>query len=143
MKKIAAFAAPPVAAAVREQFAPNQPTNAEDRQRFLVWLRGPFKQKQPEQYEKLWGRMRGNKLTINALTAAHVVLLNDDPRNAAEWFAQLAESDQEEFDEFLEAVRPRTPVDRMGNGPQVAGRVLGRAFRQLRGHAPRQPRQGQ
>ena len=105
---IAGSAGPQVAAQLAQRLT-GQQTRDEDRRRFLIWLAGPFKQTQPSAYEQLWPRLRGNDETINALTGVFLELQTAGPRATAAWFMQLAESDQQHFEELIEAMQPKQP----------------------------------
>lgn len=105
---IAGSAAPQVASQLAQRLTAQQ-TRDEDRRRFLIWLAGPFKLSQPEAYERLWPRMSGNDQTINALTGVFLELQAAGPSALTAWFTQLAESDQQHFDELITAMQPKQP----------------------------------
>ena len=107
-KLIAGSAAPQVASQIAQRLtAPS--TRDEDRRRFLIWLAGPFKQSQPEAYERLWPRLHGQDNHINALTGVFLELQSAGPSGMNQWFAQLADSDQQHFDELIEELSPNQP----------------------------------
>ena len=107
-KVIAGSAAPQVASQIAQRLtAPS--TRDEDRRRFLIWLAGPFKQSQPEAYERLWPRLHGKDDHINALTGVFLELQTAGPSAASQWFRQLAESDQQHFDELIAELSPKQP----------------------------------
>ncbi len=105
---IAGSAAPQVASQIAQRLT-TPATRDEDRRRFLIWLAGPFKQSQPDAYEQLWPRMSGQDETINALTGVFLELQTAGPSAMMHWFVQLAESDQQHFDELIAAMQPKQP----------------------------------
>ena len=105
---IAGSAGPQVASQIAQRLT-SAKTRDEDRRRFLIWLAGPFKQSQPNAYDQLWPRMSGNDETINALTGVFLELQSAGPSAMVAWFAQLAQSDQEHFDELIAAMQPKQP----------------------------------
>ena len=105
---IAGSAAPQVASQIAQRLT-TPATRDEDRRRFLIWLAGPFKQSQPQAYEQLWARLGGNDATINALTGVFLELQTAGPSAMVAWFAQLAESDQQHFDDLIAAMTPKQP----------------------------------
>ena len=107
-KVIAGSAAPQVASQIAQRLT-TPATRDEDRRRFLIWLAGPFKQSQPEAYEQLWPRLSGKDETVNALTGVFLELQTAGPSAMMHWFTQLAESDQQHFDELLAAMQPKQP----------------------------------
>jgi hypothetical protein len=107
-KVIAGSAAPQVASQLAQRLT-TPATRDEDRRRFLIWLAGPFKQSQPQAYSQLWPRLRGNDETINALTGVFLELQTAGPSAMAAWFAQLAESDDQHFNELLAELSPKQP----------------------------------
>lgn len=107
-KVIAGSAAPQVASQIAQRLT-TPATRDEDRRRFLIWLAGPFKQSQPDAYEQLWPRMSGQDETINALTGVFLELRAAGPSAMMHWFVQLAESDQQHFDELIAAMQPKQP----------------------------------
>ena len=145
---IAGSAAPQVASQLAQRLTGHQ-TRDEDRRRFLIWLAGPFKQSQPDAYEQLWPRMSGNDETINALTSVFLELQPAGPSATANWFAQLAESDQQHFDELIAAMQPK-----QANAEQLvkqaskeaestfrgAARFLGRTYRKTSQEARKRKR---
>ncbi len=105
---IAGSAGPQVASQIAQRLTSGK-TRDEDRRRFLIWLAGPFKQAQPDAYELLWPRMSGNDQTIDALTGVFLELQSAGPSALTAWFTQLAESDQQHFDELIAAMQPKQP----------------------------------
>ena len=103
---IAGNAGPQVASQLAQRLT-GQRTRDEDRRRFLIWLAGPFKQSQADAYEQLWPRLSGNDETINALTGVFLELRAAGPSALTAWFTQLAESDQQHFDELIAAMQPK------------------------------------
>lgn len=136
-KVIAGSAAPQVASQIAQRLT-TPATRDEDRRRFLIWLAGPFKQSQPEAYERLWPRLSGNDATINALTGVFLELQTAGPSAMTHWFTQLAESEQQHFDELLAAMSPTQPdpqklVQQASKEAEStfrgAARFLGRTYR--------------
>ncbi|MCY4618817.1 MAG: hypothetical protein OXD50_09765 [Chloroflexi bacterium] len=107
-KVIAGSAAPQVASQIAQRLT-TPATRDEDRRRFLIWLAGPFKQSQPEAYDRLWPRLSGKDETVNALTGVFLELQTAGPSAMMHWFTQLAESDQQHFDELIAAMQPKQP----------------------------------
>ena len=107
-KVIAGSAAPQVASQIAQRLT-TPATRDEDRRRFLIWLAGPFKQSQPDAYDLLWPRLSGNDETVNALTGVFLELQTAGPSAMMHWFTQLAESDQQHFDELIVAMQPKQP----------------------------------
>ena len=107
-KVIAGSAAPQVASQIAQRLTTSA-TRDEDRRRFLIWLAGPFKQSQPEAYDRLWPRLSGKDETVNALTGVFLELQTAGPSAMMHWFTQLAESDQQHFDELIAAMQPKQP----------------------------------
>ena len=103
---IAGSAGPQVASQLAQRLT-GQRTRDEDRRRFLIWLAGPFKQSQADAYEQLWPRLSGKDETINALTGVFLELRAAGPSALTAWFTQLAESDQQHFDELIAAMQPK------------------------------------
>ena len=103
---IAGNAGPQVASQLAQRLT-GQRTRDEDRRRFLIWLAGPFKQSQADAYEQLWPRLSGKDETINALTGVFLELRAAGPSAMTAWFTQLAESDQQHFDELIAAMQPK------------------------------------
>ncbi len=110
-KAIAGSAAPQMAAQIAQRLTSSvgPATSDEDRRRFLIWLAGPFKQALPDAHEIIWQRVRGNDDVIDALTAVFLELQSAGPGVALTWFGQLAESDQQHFDELIAAMAPQRP----------------------------------
>ena len=147
-KVIAGSAGPQVASQLAQRLT-GQQTRDEDRRRFLIWLAGPFKQAQPDAYERLWPRLRGNDATINALTGVFLELQTAGPSAMAAWFAQLAESDQEHFDELIAAMTPKQPDTQQlmkqaskeaESTFRGAARLLGRTYRRTSEEARKRKR---
>jgi hypothetical protein len=107
-KVIAGSAAPQVASQLAQRLT-TPATRDEDRRRFLIWLAGPFKQLHPDAYDQLWPRLGGQDETINALTGVFLELRAAGPSAMTNWFVQLAESDQQQFDELITAMQPKQP----------------------------------
>ena len=137
---IAGSAAPQVASQIAQRLT-TPSTRDEDRRRFLIWLAGPFQQAQPDAYAQLWTRIRGNDPAIDALTNVFVEFQSAGPTAAANWFTQLAESDQAHFDELISALQPKQPdTQRLVKQAQQeaestfrgAARLLGRTYREAR-----------
>jgi len=105
---IAGSAAPQVASQIAQRLTAPA-TRDEDRRRFLIWLSGPFKQSQPEAYERLWPRLHGNDDHINALTGVFLELQRAGPSGMNQWFAQLADADAQHFDELIAELSPTQP----------------------------------
>ncbi len=103
---IAGSAGPQVASQLAQRLT-GQRARDEDRRRFLIWLAGPFKQSQADAYEQLWPRLSGKDETINALTGVFLELRAAGPSALTAWFTQLAESDQQHFDELIAAMQPK------------------------------------
>ncbi len=147
-KVIAGSAAPQVASQLAQRLtAPS--TRDEDRRRFLIWLAGPFKQSQPDAYEQLWPRLRGREETINALTGVFLELQSAGPNAMIHWFAQLAESDQQHFDELIAELAPQQPdpqklVKQASQEAEStlrgAARFLGRTYRRTSEEARKRKR---
>ena len=136
-KVIAGSAAPQVASQIAQRLT-TPATRDEDRRRFLIWLAGPFKQSQPEAYDRLWPRLSGKDETVNALTGVFLELQTAGPSAMMHWFTQLAESDQQHFDELIAAMQPKQPdtqqlVKQASKEAEStfrgAARFLGRAYR--------------
>ena len=134
---IAGSAAPQVASQIAQRLT-TPATRDDDRRRFLIWLAGPFKQAQPEAYTRLWARLRDNEQAVNALTGVFLELQSAGPSAMNHWFVQLAESDQQHFDELLAAMQPKQPdtqqlVKQASKEAEStfrgAARLLGRAYR--------------
>lgn len=137
---IAGTAAPQVASQIAQRLT-TPATRDEDRRRFLIWLAGPFQQAQPEAYQQLWSRLRGNDPAIDALTNVFFEFQSAGPAAATSWFVQLAESDQQHFDELIAAMRPQGPdTQKLVKQAQAeaettfrgAARLLGRTYREAR-----------
>ena len=137
---IAGTAAPQVASQIAQRLT-TPATRDEDRRRFLIWLAGPFQQARPDAYQQLWARLRGNDPAINALTNVFLEFQSAGPTAATNWFAQLAESDQQHFDELIEAMQPKRPdTQQLMKQAQReaettfrgAARLLGRTYRDAR-----------
>ncbi len=107
-KVIAGSAAPQVASQIAQRLT-TPSTRDEDRRRFLIWLAGPFKHSQPDAYEQLWPRLSGKDETVNALTGVFLELQTAGPSAMTHWFTQLAESDQQHFNELIAAMTPKQP----------------------------------
>ena len=107
-KVIAGSAAPQVASQIAQRLT-TPATRDEDRRRFLIWLAGPFKQSQPDAYDRLWPRLSGSDETVNALTGVFLELQTAGPSAMMHWFKQLAESEQQHFDELITAMQPKQP----------------------------------
>ncbi len=136
-KVIAGSAAPQVASQIARRLT-TPSTRDEDRRRFLIWLAGPFKQSQPEAYERLWPRLHGKDAHINALTGVFLELQSAGPSGMNQWFAQLADSDQQHFDELIAELSPTQPDARQlmqqasreaETTLRGAARLLGRTYR--------------
>lgn len=145
---IAGSAAPQVASQLAQRLTAQQ-TRDEDRRRFLIWLAGPFKLSQPGAYEQLWPRLSGNDQTINALTGVFLELQAAGPSALTGWFTQLAESDQQHFDELIAAMQPKQ-ADTQQLMKQAskeaestfrgAARFLGRTYRKTSSEARKRKR---
>ena len=147
-KVIAGSAGPQVVSQLAQRLT-SQQTRDEDRRRFLIWLAGPFKQAQPDAYERLWPRLRGQDETINALTGVFLELQTAGPSAMTNWFAQLAESDQQHFDELITAMTPKQPdtqqlVKQASKEAEStlrgAARLLGRTYRKTSQEARKRKR---
>lgn len=145
---IASGAAPQVASQLAQRLT-GQQTRDEDRRRFLIWLAGPFKQSQPDAYAQLWPRLRGNDEAINALTGVFLELRASGPSATANWFLQLAQADQQHFDELIAAMRPSQPdtqqmVKQASQEAEStlrgAARFLGRTYRRTSNEARKRKR---
>ncbi len=140
-KLVAGSAAPQVASQLTSQISQRlsaPATRDEDRRRFLIWLAGPFQQAQPDAYQQLWPRLRGDDHAINALTAVFLELQSAGPAALTQWFTQLAQSDQQHFDELIEAMQPKQPdaqqlvkqaQQEAQSSLRGAARFLGRTYR--------------
>lgn len=147
-KVIAGSAAPQVASQLAQRLtAPS--TRDEDRRRFLIWLAGPFKQSQPDAYDQLWPRLRGNDETIHALTGVFLELQSAGPSALIHWFGQAAESDQQHFDELIAELAPKQPDPQMlvkqasqeaESTLRGAARFLGRTYRRTSEEARKRKR---
>ncbi|MCY3588991.1 MAG: hypothetical protein OXH40_09940 [Chloroflexi bacterium] len=136
-KVIAGSAAPQVVSQLARRLT-TPSTRDEDRRRFLIWLAGPFKQSQPEAYERLWPRLHGNDDHIAALTGVFLELQSAGPSGVGQWFAQLADSDQQHFDELMAELSPSQPdpqqmIKQASKEAETtlrgAARFLGRTYR--------------
>ena len=145
---IAGSAAPQVASQLAQRLT-SQQTRDEDRRRFLIWLAGPFKQAQPDAYERLWPRLRGQDETINALTGVFLELRAAGPSAMTAWFTQLAESDRQHFDELIAAMQPKQPDTQQlmkqaskeaESTFRGAARFLGRTYRRTSAEARKRKR---
>ena len=105
---IAGSAAPQVASQIAQRLT-TPSTRDEDRRRFLIWLSGPFRQSQPEAYERLWPRLHGKDERIRALTGVFLELQTAGPSAMNQWFAQLADSEPQHFDELIAELAPSQP----------------------------------
>ncbi len=105
---ITGSAAPQVASQIAQRLT-TPSTRDEDRRRFLIWLSGPFRQSQPDAYERLWPRLHGKDERIRALTGVFLELQTAGPSAANQWFAQLADSDPQHFDELIAELAPSQP----------------------------------
>lgn len=94
---------------------------SDDRTRFLVWLRGDFRKRQPEAFDGVWAQIQRREqwrdsdgafgeddlpATLAALTAIWLQL-EADAATRAEWFRDLGEADADDFATLIEAARPR------------------------------------
>ena len=94
---------------------------SDDRTRFLVWLRGDFRKRQPEAFDGVWTQIQRREqwrdsdgafgeddlpATLSALTAIWLQL-EADAATRAEWFRDLGEADADDFATLIEAARPR------------------------------------
>ena len=104
-KVIAGSAAPQMASQIAQRLT-TPSVRPEDRRRFLIWLSGPFKSANPQAYDQLWARMRGNDPAIDALTGVFLELQSAGPSAMGQWFAQLSESDDAHFKELIAAMTP-------------------------------------
>ncbi len=145
---IAGSAGPQVASQLAQRLT-GQQTRDEDRRRFLIWLAGPFKQSQPDAYEQLWPRLSGNDRTINALTGVFLELQAAGPSALTAWFTQLAESDEQHFDELIAAMQPKQPDTQQlmkqaskeaESTFRGAARFLGRTYRKTSAEARKRKR---
>ena len=145
---ITGSAAPQVASQITQRLT-GHTTRDEDRRRFLIWLAGPFRQSQSDAYDQLWPRLRGNDTTINALTAVFLELQPAGPSAISHWFVQLADSDQQHFDELIEAMQPKQPdpgelVKQASKEAETtlrgAARLLGRTYRRTSQEARKRKR---
>ena len=145
---IAGSAAPQVASQLANRLT-SATTRDEDRRRFLIWLAGPFKHAQPDAYEQLWPRLRDNDETINALTGVFLELRAAGPAAMTNWFTQLAESDQQHFNELIAAMQPKQPdtqqlVKQASKEAEStlrgAARFLGRTYRRTSEEARKRKR---
>lgn len=145
---IAGSAGPQVASQLAQRLTGHQ-TRDEDRRRFLIWLAGPFRQSQPDGYERLWPRLSGNDETINALTGVFLELQAAGPSALTAWFAQLAASDQQHFDELVAAMQPKQPDTQQlmkqaskeaESTFRGAARFLGRTYRKTSAEARKRKR---
>ncbi len=107
-KVIAGSAGPQIASQIAQRLT-TPATRDEDRRKFLIWLAGPFKQSNPQAYDQLWPRLHNNDEVINALTGVFLELQSAGPSATTNWFSQLAESDQQHFDELILAIQPKQP----------------------------------
>ena len=137
-KAIAGSAAPQVASQLAQRLSAPA-TRDEDRRRFLIWLAGPFKQAQPEHYQRIWTRLRGDDEAVDAFTGVFLELQTAEPSALTHWFTQLAQSDDQHIEELLSALRPTQPDPKAllqqaqheaGTTVRGAARLLGRAYRQ-------------
>lgn len=145
---ITGSAAPQMASQLAQRFAAPA-TKDEDRRRFLIWLVGPFKQSRPQAYDQLWSRLSGNDASINALTGVFLELQTAGPTALSDWFAQLAESDQQQFDELIAAMTPKQPdpqqlIQQASKEAEStfrgAARMLGRSYRRTSQEARKRKR---
>ena len=103
--------------------------SVEERTRFLVWLRGDFRRRQPDAFAQIWAEIQRRErwresdgafgeddlaVALAALTSMWLQLQSvEDPAGAAattaceEWFRELGEADAEDFATLIEAARPR------------------------------------
>ena len=138
---IAGSAAPQITSQVASQLTQRFATSStrdEDRRRFLIWLSGPFKQIDEPAYDTLWHRIHDDQAAIDALTAVFLDLRPSGVQAASDWFRQLAEADQQQFDELLSALQPKQPEPQellqqaqreAESNVKGAARFLGRAYR--------------
>ena len=95
--------------------------SAEDRTRFLVWLRGGFRKRQPDAFARIWAEIQRREQwrdsdgafaehdlteTLAALTAIWLQL-QERPSVCEEWFHDLGEAEPNDFATLIEAARPR------------------------------------
>ena len=151
-KAIAGSAAPQVASQVAGRIGQRLTAPAargEERRRFLIWLAGPFRQSQPDRYERLWPRLRERDEAVDALTGVFLELQSADAEAMIGWFAQLAESDQRHFDELIAALTPKPPdagrfvqqaSQEAESSLRGAARLLGRTWRRTSEQAREQAR---
>ncbi len=135
---IAGSAAPQVASQIAQRLGADTTRDA-DRRRFLIWLSGPFKQARPDAYDQLWPRLNKQDPVINALTGVFLELQSAGPSAMTDWFAQLAESDEQQFNELIAAMQPKSTNAQQlveqaqreaGDTVRGAARMLGRAYRE-------------
>ena len=142
-KIIAGSAAPQLASQLTSQLterlaAPS--VDPQERRRFLIWVSGEFKQAHPDAYQRLWRRLSGDDRAINALTGVFLELQQAEdggPQAAADWFAELAASEQRHYEELLAALAPQPDPKQLAQqaGKQAetslrgAARFLGRTYR--------------
>ncbi len=96
------------------------PSN-EDRTRFLVWLRGDFRARQPAAFGRIWAQIQRRErwlesdgafdeydlpTTLAALTAIWLQLQADQAACDA-WFRDLGAADDNDFATLMEAVQPK------------------------------------
>ncbi len=145
---IAGSAAPQLASQITQRLT-TPATRDEDRRRFLIWLSGPFKQSQPGAYQQLWTRLKGNDAAVNALTSVFLELQSVGPSAVLHWFTQLAESDDQHFDELLAAMQPKQPDTQQlvkkakqeaESSFRGAARFLGRTYRRTNQEARKRKR---
>ena len=94
-----------------------------DRTRFLVWLRGDFRAREPQAFAGVWrqiqlreawaeseGRFAERDLgdTLLALTAIWMEL-RSEAEGCVAWFRDLGGADDDDFGTLVEAVRPPAP----------------------------------
>ena len=134
---IAGSAAPQVASQIAQRLT-TPSTRDEDRRRFLIWLAGPFRQSQPDAYERLWPRLHGKDERIRALTGVFLELQTAGPSAMNQWFAQLADSEPQHFDELIAELAPsqsdpqqmiRQASKEAETTLRGAARFLGRTYR--------------
>ncbi len=93
----------------------------EDRTHFLLWLRGDFRKRQPQAFERIWteiqrrgqwqhsdGQFNESDLqdTLSVLTAVWLQLRTDSAV-CDEWFCDLGSADAEDFATLIKAARPQ------------------------------------
>ena len=93
----------------------------EDRTRFLLWLRGDFRKREPDAFDRIWSEIQRRKqwkqsegafgeadfqAALTALTAVWLQL-HEDRAARDDWFRELGAAAPDEFATLIEAAQPQ------------------------------------